>query len=107
MALARASLVMPGMGASLAAYMSSSTKISAFIESATQFFPDVLGAREAGRLKKHQEAVELAAASGFERGANFDRVMAIVVDHGDVVDDAFDIEAAADAGKFGEAFADE
>jgi hypothetical protein len=33
--------------------------------------------------------------------------MAVVVDHGDVVDDALDVEAAADAGKFGEAFADE
>src|SRR5580704_872110 len=74
------------------------------IEGAAEFFPEVLRAREAVRLEKHQEAVELAAASGFECGANFDWVMTVVVDHGDVVDDALDVEAAADAGKFGEAF---
>jgi hypothetical protein len=32
--------------------------------------------------------------------------MAVVVDDGDVVDDAFDIEAAAYAGKLREPFAD-
>jgi len=32
--------------------------------------------------------------------------MAVVVDHGDVVDRAFDVEAAADACKFAEALAD-
>ncbi len=59
------------------------------------------------RLKEHQDAVELAAARGFEGGANFHGVVAVVVNHGDVVDDALDIKAAADACKFGEAFADQ
>jgi len=34
-------------------------------------------------------------------------MMAVVIDHGDFVDHAFDIETAANTGKFDEAFADE
>ncbi len=67
----------------------------------------MLRARVAVRLKKNQQAVEFAAARGFECGANFGGVMAVIVDDGDVVDDAFDVEAAADAGEFGEAFANQ
>ena len=48
-----------------------------------------------------------AAARGFERGANFGGMMAVVVDQRDAVEDAFDFEAAADAGKFREARADQ
>ena len=59
------------------------------------------------RLEEHQQAIELAAARGFQRGANFGRVMAVVVDHHDVVDHALDIKAAADARKLGETFLDQ
>ena len=59
----------------------------------------MLGARVAMRLEEHQQAIELAAARGFQRGANFDRMMAVIVDQGDAVDDAFDVKAAADAGE--------
>ena len=59
----------------------------------------MLGAGIAVRLKKNEQAVELAPAGGFQRGFDFSRVMAVVVDHGDVVDGAFDIEAAADSAK--------
>src|SRR4029077_7499005 len=59
------------------------------------------------RLKEHEQAAEFAAAGGFECGANFGGVMAVVVDDGDVVDHAFDVEAAADSGEFREAFANQ
>lgn len=67
----------------------------------------MLGTRKSVGLEENEGAVELADARGFERGANFDGVMAVVVDDGDIVDDALDIEAATDACKFGEAFADQ
>ncbi len=51
--------------------------------------------------------IELAAARGFERGANFGGMVAIIIDDGDVVDYALDVEAAANAGEFCEAFPDE
>src|SRR5215467_4331956 len=47
------------------------------IESAAEFVPEVLRAREAVRLEKHKQTVELAAAGGFELGANFCGVMAV------------------------------
>src|SRR5215469_9744200 len=59
------------------------------------------------RLKEDKNAVELAKFGGLERGADFSRVMAIVVDDGHVVGDALNVETAADAGEFEEAFADE
>ena len=59
------------------------------------------------RLEKDQQAIEFADFGGFQRGANLDGVMAVVVDDGDVVGDAFDVEAAADTGKFCQAVADE
>src|SRR6267143_6266955 len=59
------------------------------------------------RLKEHEQAIELAAAGRFERSANFGRVMTVVIDHGDVIDYTFDVKAAAYAGKFDEAFADQ
>ena len=67
------------------------------IEREAKIIPKMLGTRIAVRLEKHQQAIELAAASGFERGADFRRVMPIIVDHRDVVHHAFNIEAAADA----------
>src|SRR5260370_32052906 len=69
------------------------------IECAAQFVPKVLSAGKAMGLKEHQQAIELAAASGFERGANLGRVMTVVIDHGDVIDDALDVKAAAHSGK--------
>ena len=77
------------------------------IERAPKIFPEVLGAGVAVRLKENQQAVVVAAAGGFERGANFGGMMAVVVDQGDAVEDAFDFEAATNAGKFGEAGADQ
>ena len=40
----------------------------------------MLRAREAMRLEEHEQAIELAAARGFEGGANFRGMMAVVVD---------------------------
>src|ERR1700730_1008761 len=59
------------------------------------------------RLEEHQQAVELADARGLQRSADFRRVMAIVVDHRDVVDHALNVEASADTREFAEAFADQ
>src|SRR5690348_17100444 len=77
------------------------------IESPAELIPEVLCARKPMRLKEHEYAVELAAAGGLEGGANFRRMMAVVVNYRDVVYDAFDVEAAADACKFSEAFANQ
>src|SRR5262245_52784224 len=77
------------------------------IESATEFVPEVLGSRVPVGLEEDEDTVELAAASCFERGSDFDGVMAVIVDDGDIVDDAFDIKAAADAGELSETFADQ
>ncbi len=77
------------------------------IERAAEFVPKVLRAGVAMRLKEHEQAIELAAAGGFERGADLDRVMTIVIDHGDVIHYALDVKAAPHAGKLNEAFADQ
>src|SRR6267142_122269 len=76
------------------------------IERAAEFVPKVLSACVAMRLKEHEQAIELAAAGRFERGADFHRVVAVVIDDGDVVHVALDVEPAAHPGKFGETFAD-
>src|SRR5262249_5990477 len=77
------------------------------IESDAEIVPKGLRAGEPVRLEQDQQAVKLAATSGFERGANFGRVVAVVVDYSDSLDHAFDVEPAADAGKFGETFANQ
>src|SRR5215831_3004356 len=59
----------------------------------------MLRAAKTVRLKQHQQAVELAAAGGFERGLDLRGMMAVVIDDGDVVDRTFDVETAADSGK--------
>ena len=41
----------------------------------------------------------MAAARRFQRRANLDRMMAIIIDQRDVVDDALDVEPPAHAGK--------
>src|SRR5882724_5389537 len=76
------------------------------IECAAEFVPEMLCARVAMRLKEHEQTVKLASASGFERGANFRRVMAVVVDYGDVVHCAFYVEAAPDASEIRQSLAD-
>src|SRR4029077_536962 len=68
------------------------------IEGAAEFVPEMLRARETVRLEEHQQAIEFADARGFEGGANFSGVMAVVVDHRNVVDHAFDVEAPAHSG---------
>src|SRR5277367_2499908 len=75
------------------------------IEGAAELVPEMLRARKAVRLKENEQAVELAATRRFERGANFGGVMAVVVDHGDVVHDTLQVEPASHAGKFRESFA--
>src|SRR6266851_4438839 len=75
------------------------------IERAAEFVPKVLGAGIAMGLKEDEQAIELAAAGRFERSANLDGVMTVVIDHGDFIDHALDVKAAAHAGKFDEAFA--
>ena len=77
------------------------------IERAAEFIPKVLGAGVAMGLKKHEQAIELAAAGRFERGADLHRVMTVVIDHGDVVHYTLDVKTAAHASKFDEAFADQ
>src|SRR5262249_6655441 len=54
-----------------------------------------------------EHAVEFAAAGGFEGRSNFGRVMAVVIDHRNVVNGTLDVEAAADSAKVGESLADE
>src|ERR1700733_13938520 len=69
--------------------------------------PQLLAARIAMGLEQHQQAIELADFGSFERSANLDGMMAVVVDHRHVVDDALDVEAAADSGKFAERLANQ
>ncbi len=59
------------------------------------------------RLKEHQQAIELAAAGRFERGANLGRVMAVIINHGDLIYYALDVKAATHAGELNEAFTDQ
>src|ERR1700733_15867882 len=67
----------------------------------------MLCARVAMRLKEHQQPLIIAAARGRKRGANFRGMMAVVIDQSDAIERALDFEAPADAGKFGEAGADQ
>src|SRR5260370_15171499 len=77
------------------------------IERAAEFVPKVLGAGIAMRLKEDEQAIELAAAGRFERGQSLDRMMTVIIDNGDVIDHALDVQAAAHADTFAEAFADQ
>ena len=70
------------------------------IERTPKIFPEVLRARIAVRLKKHEQAFVPAAPRGFQRGANLRRMMAVIVNQRDAVEHAFDLEPAADAGEF-------
>src|SRR5882762_7729947 len=75
------------------------------VESAREFIPEMLCARVAVRLEEHQQAIELADSCGFQSGPDFGRVMAVVVDHRNVVDRALNVEAPTNAGKLAETFA--
>src|ERR1700677_4029921 len=77
------------------------------IERATKIFPEKLGARITVRLKQHEQAFVTATARGFERGANFGGMMAVIVNQGDAAKLAFDFEAPAYAGKLCEARANQ
>ena len=59
------------------------------------------------RLEQNQQAIERAAARGFESGANLDGMVAVIVDQRDAGDDALDLETAGDAGEIGQAGADQ
>src|SRR5258708_25145634 len=77
------------------------------IEGAAKIIPQVFRARVPVRLEKNEDALEMADACGFERGANFDGMMAVIVDQSDVVDDAFEVKPAPHAGKFPESNANQ
>src|SRR5882724_8114874 len=77
------------------------------VECTAKIIPEMLRARVAMRLKEHQQPIEFAAAGRFQRGANLDGVMTIVINDGDVIHDALDVKTAAHSGKFGKAFADQ
>src|SRR5712671_5679543 len=70
------------------------------IEGPAKFVPKMLRARVPVGLEEHQKAFEMADARGLERRANFNRMMAVIVDQGDVVDHSLDVKPAADAGEF-------
>src|SRR5207245_945908 len=67
----------------------------------------MLGACVAMRLKKHQEAIEFAAARSFERCADFGGVVSVVVDDGYVVYHPLDVEPAPHARELRQPFADQ
>src|SRR5689334_7097178 len=70
------------------------------VEGAAEFVPQMLGARVAVRLEKDQQAVKFAATRILKRGADFRWVVAVVVDDGDVVYRAHDVDTPAHAAKF-------
>src|SRR5258708_26858322 len=76
------------------------------VEGAAEFVPEMLRAGVAMRLEEHEQAIELADARRFERGADFGWVMAVIIDYRDVVDHAFDVKTAAHARGFCEALPD-
>src|SRR5580698_4925946 len=65
------------------------------IEGAAEVVPQRLRARIAMRLKKNQRAIELRGARRLQRRFDLHRVMAVVVNHRDAVDDAFHVKATA------------
>src|SRR5579862_1850696 len=67
------------------------------IKSTGEFFPEMLRPGVAVRLEKDQQPVEFATAGGFESGFDFGGMVAVIVYDRDVVDGAFDVEAAADS----------
>src|SRR5216683_5146072 len=77
------------------------------IEGAAEIVPEVLRAGVAMRLEEHEQAIELATAGRFECRANLDRVMTVIIDHGNVIHHALDIKATAHAGKLNKTFADQ
>jgi hypothetical protein len=77
------------------------------VEGAAEIVPEVLGAGIAVRLEQHQQTIVLAPTRSLERGADFGGMMAVIVNDCNVVDNAFDLEAAADSREFREALADQ
>src|SRR3984885_12469523 len=59
------------------------------------------------RLKKNQRAIELRGARRLQRRFDLHRMMAVVVNHRDAVDDALHVKATANTGKFRHAFANQ
>src|SRR5580658_11183510 len=77
------------------------------IEGLAEFIPQMLCARIAMWLEDDQQTLESAAARGFESGANFGGMMAVIVDQRDAVVHAFDFETTADAAEFFEALSNQ
>src|SRR5262249_11459877 len=67
----------------------------------------MLRSRVAMRLKQNQQAIVMAAARRFERGADFHRMMAVVVNQRDAAMDALDFKTTSDAGEGLDAGADQ
>ena len=59
------------------------------------------------RLKKDQQAMKVAAARGFQGGADFGGVMAVVVDEGDAVKGSPLFRSGGQRRKMSQALADE
>src|SRR5690242_1060970 len=59
------------------------------------------------RLEKHQQSLIAAAASGCERGADFGRMMTVVVDQSNAREIAAHFEAAPYSGEFRKSRANE
>src|SRR6202453_1591395 len=77
------------------------------IERAAKIFPEKLGARITVRLKQHEQAFVSATARGFECGANFGGMVAVVVDQGYAAKLAFNLETPANAGELRESRANQ
>src|SRR6202007_763048 len=77
------------------------------IECPAEFVPKMLRTRKAMRLEEHQQPMELAAARGLERCADFSGVMPVIVDHRDAVHPALDVEPAANTREFCKALANQ
>src|SRR5579872_414358 len=65
------------------------------IERPAEVVPERLGARVAVWLEENERAIELRGARRLQRRFDLHRVMAVVVNHRDAVDDAFHVKATA------------
>ena len=86
--------------------MSSTEHGIGIAERGGEFIEQQLRARVAVRLKDDVDLAEAALPRRRQRGANLGGMMAVVVDHGDAVGAALELEAAIHAVEVGQAFAD-
>ena len=67
------------------------------LKAIAKFMQQVARASVAMRLKQHQNALEAALTRGFQRGANFCGVMAVIIDDSDAADFSLALKATLDA----------